>query len=70
MTKKEEFIAEMKTRTKKFAVDSILFCDSLKPCKASSVITYQFVKSSSSTGANYRAACTARSKMNFSVKYA
>ncbi len=68
MTDKEIFIDKMKKRTKKFAVDVIRFCDSLKSCKASSVITYQLVKSATSTGANYRAACGARSKDEFFSK--
>ncbi len=68
MTEKELFIEKMKERTKKFAVDIIGFCDTLKDCKASGVITYQLVKSSSSTGANYRAACKARSKNEFFSK--
>jgi len=68
MTEKEVFISEMKKRTKKFAVDVIQFCDSLKVCKASAVITYQLVKSATSTGANYRAACKARSKNEFFSK--
>ncbi len=62
------FIERMKIRTKKFAVDVIGFCDSLKSDKASSVITYQLVKSATSTGANYRAACKARSKSEFFSK--
>ncbi|MBI9037368.1 MAG: four helix bundle protein [Bacteroidales bacterium] len=68
MTEKEIFIEKMKKRTKKFAVDVIQFCDSLKNSKASSVITYQLVKSATSTGANYRAACKARSKNEFFSK--
>ncbi|MDA3892938.1 MAG: four helix bundle protein [Salinivirgaceae bacterium] len=68
MTEKEQFITQLKSRTKKFAVDTIGFCDSLKTCKASSVITYQLVKSATSTGANYRAACRARSKNEFFSK--
>jgi four helix bundle protein len=68
MTEKEIFIEKMKKRTKKFAVDVIEFCDSLKNCKASSVITYQLVKSATSTGANYRAACRARSQKEFFSK--
>lgn len=68
MTEKEIFIKEMKKRTKKFAVDVIRFCDSLETCKASAVITYQIVKSATSTGANYRAACKARSKNEFFSK--
>ncbi len=69
MTDKEVFVEGMKKRTKKFAVDVILFCNSLKNNKASSVITYQLVKSATSLAANYRAACIARSKKEFSVKY-
>ena len=65
MTEKEIFIQELKKRTKKFAVDTIVFCDSLKTSKATSVISYQFIKSATSTGANYRAACRARSKAEF-----
>lgn len=68
MTEKEIFIEKLKKRTRKFAVDVIGFCDSLKTSKASSVITYQFVKSATSTGANYRAACRARSKAEFFSK--
>jgi len=68
MTEKELFIEKMKKRTKKFAVDVIGFCNSLKNCKASSVITYQLVKSATSSGANYRAACKARSRKEFFSK--
>lgn len=68
MTEKELFIKKLKERTRKFAVDMIKLCDSLKTCKASSVITYQLVKSATSTGANYRAACRARSKSEFFSK--
>ena len=58
----------LKKRTKKFAVDIIKFCNSLKTSKASGVITYQLVKSATSTGANYRASCRARSKAEFFSK--
>lgn len=68
MTEKEQFIEKMKKRTKKFSVEVIKFCDTLKTCKASSVITYQLVKSATSTGANYRAACRGRSKKEFFSK--
>ena len=68
MTEKEKFIIDLKNRTKKFAVDSIKFIDSLKKCKASDVVTYQFIKSATSTGANYRAVCRARSKAEFFSK--
>ncbi|MGB1039909.1 MAG: four helix bundle protein [Flavobacteriales bacterium] len=68
MTEKEEFITALKNRTKKFAVDIINFCETLKTVKASSIITYQIVKSATSTGANYRAACRARSSNEFYSK--
>ena len=68
MNTKNLFIEEMKKRTKKFGVDVILFCDSLKQCKATSVITYQLIKSATSTGANYRAACRGRSQAEFFSK--
>jgi len=68
MTEKQKFIETMKLRTRKFATDVILFCDSLKANKASSVITYQLVKSATSVGANYRAACRSRSKKEFFSK--
>lgn len=68
MTEKEQFIENLKQRTKRFTVDIITLCDNLKDSKATPVITYQLIKSSSSTGANYRAACRARSKQEFFSK--
>ena len=68
MTEKEIFVEGLKKRTKKFGVDIILFCDSLKKKKASSAVTYQIVKSATSTGANYRAACRGRSQADFFSK--
>ena len=58
----------MKKKTKNFSVEVISFCNSLKPNRASSVISYQIIKSATSTGANYRAACKARSKKEFFSK--
>ena len=68
MSEKEIFIERLKKRTKKFAVDVIKFCNSLKTCKASTVVSYQLVKSVTSTGANYRAVCRARSNTEFFSK--
>jgi four helix bundle protein len=68
MSEKEDFINEMKLRTKKLAVDIIKLCNDLKKGKASDVITYQLIKSATSTGANYRASCRARSKQEFFSK--
>ena len=62
------FIQKMKNRTKQFAIDIIHFCDSLEKTNASRTISYQLVKSATSTGANYRAACRGRSKAEFHSK--
>ncbi len=68
MTEKEKFINALKKRTLQFAVDIIKFCDTLKRTQASSVIIYQIVKAGTSTGANYRASCRARSQKEFFSK--
>ncbi len=68
MNEKDIFVENIKKRIKKFGVDVILFYDSLKQKKASTVITYQLVKSATSTGANYRAACRGRSQKEFFSK--
>ena len=68
MTEKEKFIEEMKVRTMRFAVNVIKLCNTLKKGKASDVVSYQIVKAASSTAANYRAACRARSKSEFFSK--
>jgi four helix bundle protein len=68
MNDKEKFITELKLRTKKFAVDIISLCENLKATKAASVVAYQIIKSATSVGANYRAACRGRSKAEFYSK--
>jgi hypothetical protein len=60
MTEKENFIIGLKKRIKKITVDAILFCNSLKKCQATTDVTYQFIKCTTSVGANYRAAFRAR----------
>jgi len=37
MTEKEIVVEKMRKRTKKFAVEVIIFCDTLKSCKASNL---------------------------------
>ncbi|RPI02582.1 MAG: four helix bundle protein [Ignavibacteriae bacterium] len=59
---------ELKVRTKKFAVQVIKFVDGLKQSTSTLVLSKQIVRSSSSIGANYRAACGARSKAEFIAK--
>ncbi len=68
MNDKVIFIEQLKNRTKQFALDIIKLCNSLSKGKAADVITYQLIKSATSVGANYRAACRARSKTEFYSK--
>jgi len=68
MEEKNDFVEKLKNKTKRFAVDAILLTEKFKSNKASSVVTYQLVKSATSTGANYRAACCARSQKEFFSK--
>ena len=65
---KSIFIEKMKSKTKLFAIDTIKFCDTLEVSKSSQVIAYQLIKSATSTGANYRAACRGRSSNEFRSK--
>lgn len=59
---------EMKQRTKKFAVRVIKMTEALPNTRAADVIAKQLIRSSSSVGANYRAALRARSQADFISK--
>jgi four helix bundle protein len=59
---------ELKARTKRFAVQVIKFVDELKCTTSTNVLSKQIVRSATSIGANYRAACGARSKAEFIAK--
>ncbi|NJN25030.1 MAG: four helix bundle protein [Cyclobacteriaceae bacterium] len=61
MTEKEIFITGLKCRIKKFAVDVIGFWSTMTTSNASSVISNHLIKIATSTGANHRAFCRARS---------
>jgi len=65
---KAEFIQEFKNRTKSLAVSIVLFYDSLLKTEASKIIGKQLIRSVTSTAANYRAACIARSNREFFAK--
>lgn len=65
---KEAFIKKMKAKTKQFAIDVIHFCDTLPKTQACRTISFQLIKSATSTGANYRAACRGRSKKEWFSK--
>ena len=59
---------DLKDRTKRFAVRVIRMVDKLDRSTAVEVIARQLVKSATSIGANYRAACRGRSKAEFVAK--
>jgi four helix bundle protein len=63
-----EFAEIFKSRTKKFVVDNIKFFRTLPKTEEAKIIGRQLLRSSSSVGANYRAACRARSKAEFHSK--
>ena len=63
-----EFAEAFKKRTKKFVVDNIKFFRTLPKTEEAKIIGRQLLRSSSSVGANYRAACRARSKAEFHSK--
>lgn len=63
-----EFAEAFKKRTKKFVVDNIKFFRTLPKTEEAKIIGRQLLRSSSSVGSNYRAACRARSKAEFHSK--
>ncbi len=65
---KAEFIEQFKSRTKALAVAIVVFYDKMKKTDSSRIIGKQLIRSVSSTAANYRAACIARSSREFYAK--
>ncbi|HRH44883.1 MAG TPA: four helix bundle protein [Pyrinomonadaceae bacterium] len=61
---------EMKARTKQFALRVIKLVESLSNSKTANVIGNQLLRSGTSVGANYRAACRAKSTTDFINKLA
>jgi len=60
--------AEFKQRTKSLALRVIRLVDALPKTRASDVIGRQLLRSVTSVGANYRAACRARSRADMAAK--
>jgi len=58
----------MKQRTKKFALRVIKLVEALPNARTSSVLGHQLLRSGTSVGANYRAACRAKSTADFIAK--
>ena len=57
--------ADLKSRTKCFALRIIKVVDALPNTRSANVIGNQLLRSGTSVGANYRAACRARSTAEF-----
>jgi four helix bundle protein len=65
---KNEFVKSIKKRTRQLAVEVILFYNDINKTDATIIIGKQLIRSVTSTAANYRAACLARSKKEFYSK--
>ena len=59
---------EMKERTKRFALSVLKFAESVPGTMEGVILAKQLIRSGTSVGANYRAACRARSKAEFASK--
>lgn len=59
---------DLKNRTKKFALEVIRFCEALPKGRITEIIARQLIRSGTSVGSNYRAACRAKSPADFIAK--
>jgi four helix bundle protein len=59
---------ELKRRTKAYALRVMRLCDAIPDSPAGRVIRGQLLRAGTSVGANYRAACRAKSPANFIAK--
>jgi len=59
---------DLKRRTKKFALEVIHFVESLPRGRTAEVLGRQLLRAGTSVGANYRAACRAKSPADFISK--
>ena len=65
---KQIFVSRLKDRTKKLAVDVVMFYRKIEKSETGRIIGKQLIRSVTSTAANYRAACVGRSKKEFFSK--
>jgi four helix bundle protein len=61
---------ELKTRTQQFALRVIRLAESMPRGRTADVLGKQLLRSATSVGGNYRAACRARSRADFISKIA
>jgi four helix bundle protein len=57
--------AELQVRTKQFAIRVIKLCEALPKVQSAVIVANQLLRSATSVGANYRAACRARSRADW-----
>jgi four helix bundle protein len=62
------FAEQLQNRTYQLALAVVLFCRELKNYPERDTLRYQLIKASTSSAANYRAACRARSKKEWFAK--
>ena len=60
--------AQFKSRTKRFALRVLKLCDALPHSRSGDALARQLIRSGTSVGANYRAACRALSKRDMLAK--
>ena len=65
---KADLAEAFRKRTKKFVIDTIKFYRTLPKTEEAKIVGRQLLRSASSVGANYRAACRARSQAEFHSK--
>jgi four helix bundle protein len=61
---------QLKARSKQFALAIIALIEKLPHTLAAQIIARQLVRSATSVGVNYRAACRARSRAGFAARVA
>jgi four helix bundle protein len=59
---------ELKARSKAFAVRVVKMTEALPKTRAADIVARQLIRSATSVGANYRAACRARSHKEFTAR--
>ena len=64
----QEFAQHFRNRTKKLTIDVIFLYKKIPKTDESRIVGKQLIRSASSVGANYRAACRARSSAEFFAK--
>jgi four helix bundle protein len=67
-TDKNDFVSLLQNRTKNFVLRSIKVFKALPSTEEARIIGKQFLRCSSSVGANYRAVCRSRSQNEFFAK--